>query len=373
MNKTRKYLLGIFALIALACNALSSALPNSAESTLEPESSAERITPSVSEVESTSIHQPEPNSTPIVTVGSSAQCDGDQWTFGPQAVYRYPEANGFDVVIVDVAVHNGSDRYWGSTQLLFSNIYLTTEGGFTYTPFDRWYDVPTSPASPYSGTTYKQSNMLAFNTPKLPPGFTALGGLGSGGLGSGMPGEVIRFTFGFDVASSQKSLTLNMKDVSTLCYDPQNPEAFGDRFPLLSYSLDDLAAYTLPTEVDSPELGSQPIVVPNKGTFEYQGYTKQEDFYLLNFSFTNASAGYNVEGYFDTYLVGDDGIFRSPDNDGASSDCSFYGMYNVGPAQTVSLCPLPFRIPGGVNDLKFVFYDNNDYTNRVFAVFSFVP
>src|SRR5687767_6733425 len=61
----------------------------------------------------------------------------------------------------------------GVAQLLFSNVYLTTEGGFTYTPFDRWYDVPTSPESPYSGTTYRQSNMLAFNTPKLPPSFTA--------------------------------------------------------------------------------------------------------------------------------------------------------------------------------------------------------
>ena len=313
------------------------------------------------------------NSQANPTSASATQCDGDKWTFSPQDVYRYPTANGFDVVLVDVAIHNGSDRYWGSATILFSNIYVTTEGGFTYPPFNGWYDVPASPSSPYSGTRYNQYNMISRGTPLMPPGFTALGALGTGGFGGGDPHTVYPYTFGFEVASSQKSLTLNIKDLSTLCYDPQNPEAFGDRFSFLSYSLDDLADHKLPTEIDYPELGSQSIVVPDKGTFEYTGYTKHNGFYFLNFSFTNASAGYNTNGYFNTYLVGDDGIFRSPDDDGSSSDCPFYLSYDAGPAQTVALCPIPFKIPAGVDNLKIVFYDRDYYTNRAFFAFSFVP
>jgi hypothetical protein len=330
--------------------------------------------PSNSQVNPTSVIEQQPQLTPFATSATATQCDGDKWTFAPIAVYRYPEGNGFDFTIVDIAVHNGSDRYWGSVALPFSNIYISSEGGFTYAPYNGWFDVPASPSSPYSGTRYDQYNRLSYGTALLPPGFTTLGVLGSGGFGGGDPHTVYRYTFGFEVASSQKSLTLNIKDIGTLCYDPRNPESFGDRFPILSYPLDNLTDYKLPTEIDYPELGSQPIVVPDKGTFEYKGYTKHQGFYLLNFSFTNASAGYNVKGTFNTYLVGDDGVFRHPDDDGAISDCPFFLLnYDAGPAQTVTLCPIPFKIPAGVHNLKFVFQDSDYFTNRAFSAFSFNP
>jgi hypothetical protein len=194
MNRTIKFLLGIFVLTSLSCNALTRSLPVSDPSTSNPESPFVPTIPSNPQANPTSVNQPESQA----PSSSDTQCDGDKWTFGPHAVYRYPEGNGFDFTIVDLAIHNGSDKYWANNLIInYSYIYITTEDGYKYLPFNGWYDdVPAVPNSPYSGTRYSQYNMLYIKIPVVPPSFTALGI-----VGAPMPGEVNRYSFGFEVAS----------------------------------------------------------------------------------------------------------------------------------------------------------------------------
>jgi hypothetical protein len=321
---------------------------------------------SSSQVNPTSVIELQPQPTPFATSATATQCDGDKWTYSPVALYRYPKGNGVDLTIVDVGIHNGSDKYWGSTRINFDSIYITTEGGFTYTPFNYFYDIPDEPHSPYSGTTYNQYNRIYIGTYLLPPGFTTLGFVGN----DVSSGQESRFTFGFEVASSQKVLTLHIQNLSILCENP-NAQYAGDRLPEVSYPLDKLSSYVLPTSQDYPELGSKPIVVPNVGTFTYKGETEQEGLYVLHFSFTNANAGFATNGNLGSlvFLVGDDGLFRPYDGYNTSLSSS-YGAYDAGPAQTVDIDPVPFKVPANTKNLKFVFEDQQ---NKVYEVYDFSP
>jgi hypothetical protein len=351
MNRIIKLLLSVFVLVALSCDVLSSSLPISTPSTSESPSNAQVNPTSVSQTET------QPPS------ASNTQCDGDKWTFDPQAVYRYPQGNGIDLTIVDLAIHNGSDKYWGSSTI--HDLYITTEGGYTYTytPYNYVYEnIPTNPKSPYSGTSYRRGQWQG--APLTPPGFTTLGIVGS----DVSSGDIDRFTNGFEIASSQKALTLHIK-VSIFCKNPEF-ETISDWFLELSYSLDNLANYALPTSDNYPDLGSQPIIVPDVGTFVYKGQTEQEGLYVLHFSFANANGGYSTSGSISAYLVGDDGLIRSFDAYGTSLQGVGYCSYDAGPAQTVDVNPCPFKIPPGVSNLKFVFVDE---TNGVYEIYNFVP
>lgn len=365
MNRTSKLLLGLLVLVALSCNTLTRSLPASSPPTSNPRSPIEPTSPRANP---TSSSQLQPTATSLAI--SATQCDGDKWTFSPSTVYRYPEGNGFDLTIVDLAVHNGSDKYWANNVgINYSYIYITTEDGYNYKPFNGDRKIPDVPKSPYSGTTYSQSSSGFFQIPVIPPSFTVLGTFGVGGFGGGLPGKVYRYTVGFEVASSQKNLTLHINRINILCVNP-NYQYAGDKLPELTYSLDDLANYRMPATMDYPSLGSQSIVIPDRGTIEYKGYSEEEGFYLLNFSFTNPNGGYSVNGSFKSFLIGDDGFIRSPSDDSSVGGNCFYNTYNAGPAQTVDLCPIPFKVPTGVTNLNFVFYD---YLNKGYAAFSFAP
>ena len=346
MNRIIKLLLVVFVFVALSCNLSSGSSPTSTPSTVNPESPIAPTSPVESQILPTDLSQTQPPEP------KENNCDGYKWTFHPAAVYRYPQDNGFDKVIVDFAFHNGSDKYWGEASLSSSWVYITTEDGYQYHPFSEYFhNVPADPPSPYSGRTY---TALAIYTPRIPPGFTTVG----------FPyyeetDRLVRNTFGFDVASSQKSLTIHLT-AAVSCKEIFKPPR-GDTLPEMSYSLDDLANYPLPTSEDYPELGSEPIIVPDIGTFVYTGLSEQDGKYALQFSFTNANGGYATKGNILVYLVGDDGLFRPSES---------YSDFEAGPAQTIDLNPFLFTKPTGVNNLKFVF---EDPVNGVYAVYDFVP
>jgi hypothetical protein len=353
MNKTSKFLLCVFVLITSSCNASSGSLPTLSPATANPESPILPTRTVESPTQPTEMTQTQ---SPVSTEAEN-NCDGYKWTFHPAFIYRYPEDNGFDIVIVDMAVHNGSDKYWGWVDFAPDRIYITTEDGYEYEP---WMDVkriPDNPPSPYNepGTNGIYRQYLTLATPTIPPGFTIIGNPTS----QSEIRDVIRYTFGFEVASSQKSLTMHLSPWIICCNYGESGECT-DAPPEQSYSLDELANYPLPTSEDFPNVGSELIVVPDFGTYEYKGLSEQDGKYALQFSFTNANGGYATKAQAGAYLVGDDGMYIPSQSS---------GTFDAGPGQTVDGM---FRFPksSGVNNLKFIFID---WINNVYKVYDFVP
>ena len=319
---------------------------------------------------------PQPQLSPTTAVGNQLQssqtgteatdCDAKNWSIAPIKYYRYPEGDGWDYVLVDLAVTNNS-KYWGAVSMGPSDFIISTEAGYSYTPFQGWYsNVPQDPKSPYSGTTYYQYGYVSSSL--IPPGFTTLGLMGSG-VSSG---AISRFTFGFKVASTQQHLTLNSSNTSVLCVNSDVKNA-SEAIPDTSVSMDNLSLPTLPSNrpaTDFQNITNLSIPIPNFGTITYKGISEGSDGMEFGFTFTNANQGYEEKGsIIQSYFIADDGISRSSDCNVALTPCYDQGGYDAGPGQTVDILPIPIRRPdASVHNIKFIIIDPNTNLYQVFNV-----
>jgi hypothetical protein len=300
------------------------------------------------------------------TNSEASKCESNNWSIYPINYYRYPQGDGWDFVLVDLAVTNNS-KYWGTASMGPNNFTITTENGFAYAPFQGWFEnVPQNPMSPYSGTTYYQYGFISSNL--LPPGFTMIG-LMESGVSSG---AISRFTFGFKVASQQLHLVLNINNTSVLCVNPDINNA-SETIPDTSIALENLSLPTLPTNrpaTDFQNITDLSIQIPEFGTINYKNTAEGTDGMEFSFTFTNANQGYEETGsILQSYIIGDDGISRISDCSIALTSCYDQGGYDAGPGQTVDILPIPIRRPdASVHNIKFVLIDSKTNLYQVFNV-----
>lgn len=331
MDQKNRFLLVAIVLTTMACNALLRPVVNTeptdtelVQSDANSDSQDVPTSPSEFTIQPTDVPLPLPLPELTIPPESSGECEGHRWAFNPVALSRYPQTNGVDSVFIDIAIHNGSDKYWGKADIPTYSSYLKSEDGQSQEVIQRFTD----------------STLLQI----VPPGFTLLGILNP------LTEKVERFTFEFKVPSVQRILTLHIPGVQIECVITQTEFGYEELFEL-SYPLDNFANYTLPISDDYSDLGSQLIDIPILGTFEYKGQTEEENRAVLHFSFTNTS-GYTATGFIFPYLVGDDGVLRIPDQPNAALQ-GYDGAYYAESAQTVDVNPVAFKIPSGVGNLKF--------------------
>jgi hypothetical protein len=339
-QKHKLFLVAAFILTTIGCSVFSKSAtePTSAQIVPTNENQAPQVTPT----ESLPITTTEP-------LEGDYACDGHKWSIVPMEVYRYPYTNLVDLLIVDIAIHNGSD-YWARVQLdpPFSiGTYLITEAGPLENSFlnaNVSVDVPLEPVSPYSGTEYRRfSHEIPID---VPPGMVVQSVLDLS------EGNTYRFTYGFSIPRDQKPIQVRIWSVNIAC---NTPNGFMSEETTFIFPLENVGELTLPTPVDYPDLSKQPIDVENSGTLIYKGYTTAPDDTLsLEFSFTNSVSSPSRPT---AYLIGDDGLLRMLDNSCVAD-----------PGQVVD-CKMSTKVSPNVSNLKLIL---GQYANSGIYVYDFI-
>ncbi len=250
---------------------------------------------------------------PDSSTTAESHCQPDQWKLVVTSVAVKPEGNGWKTVSVQIAAVNNSD-HWGGIEApyIFNNdVKLTTEANYTYYP-----------QGAGGGVVYD-----------IPPGLSAVGSQAS--LTTQYSG------YGFKVAESQNSFTLDISDATILCdgfRDPMPPTHVilgnGTRIP---YPAEDVSQF--------PDLINQKIELPGKGILIFTNASRGKNNITLSFSFSNSSGGYNTSGAIAAYIEGDDGVQRYAS-----------GGFQAGPGQTIQ-GQLTSSVPNDVNNLLLVWED----------------
>ena len=283
----------------------------------------------------------------------SSPCQADKWIVAPIFMDRWSAGNGFDLVLIKLAVTNESDL-WGYVQVSSRLLIITTEEGFSYETYSSMTNLP-------SGGQFWPTGGLS--TQILPPGFTTLGDARYGGMSSG---EVEEYAFVFKIASTQQELTLNVQNPSVICIPSDNSgQIITDEIPIKSYSLDNLYSPNFPSPDNYPDIIDLQMELPY-GTVRYLDSFKKDGNLLLHLTFTNRSNGYDSSGCFSIYLVSDDGIFRQ------------YGVStSAGPGLTTDIEDISFR-DSNINNAFMVFEyypvwcgDRHGESKGVYQVYSF--
>jgi hypothetical protein len=223
----------MFVLTTLACNALFKSTP-----TTKPTEAIPANEISVTQPQPTNTSQPKIQlDIPVLADGVDNQCGAEKWAFRPIALYRY-NGNGKDIVILDFSVHNGSD-FWGKASISGYLTSLITESDKWYEPFDNLYTpfIPDNPHSPYSGTQYHR---FIDDTEMISPGTTSPGWLDR------QRGEVVLYTFGYEVPSDQKILTVHFSSVQIECQITQSEYGYSE-IAEVSYSVENIVINSIPT------------------------------------------------------------------------------------------------------------------------------
>jgi hypothetical protein len=292
MNRPNKLLLGILVMVALSCNALSRLLPISNPATLEPES------PFVPTTSSNADTPADEASTSQVLDNAQSPCGASKWRIIAVSKDEQSSSPGLKKVYVNLAIENGSST-WGELNFYkaFDNPpYATTEGEFTY------------PGKIESGGRWF-GGAINVTPREVPSGLTILGG--AWGDNPEVP-EVL--TLSFEIAETQKSLSITFPYVAVLCYQP-NGEL-----------VEDITSLTIDVDKDlrqTPDFSAQfegvksftdSIDVKDVGKFEFLSATRelgdssQVEYLTLRLKFTNASSGYKADGSIFAYLLSNDGL-----------------------------------------------------------------
>jgi len=236
MKQKNRFLLVLFVLTTLACNALFKSTPTTKPTEAIPANENPTNEAPVTQPQPTNTSQPEIQlDIPVLADGIDNQCGAEKWAFRPIALYRYG-----DIVILDFSVHNGSD-FWGKASISGYLTSLITESGKWYEPFDNLYTpfIPDNPHSPYSGTQYHR---FIDDTEMISPGTTSPGWLDR------QRGEVVPYTFGYEVPSDQKILTVHFSTVQIECQISQSEYGYSE-IAEVNYSLENIVINSIPTAV----------------------------------------------------------------------------------------------------------------------------
>ena len=315
----------------------------------------------------------------VVTLGEESPpeeegiCQGNRWRIVPLAVYEYPLGDGWKLLIIPLAVENGSEL-WGnfSGPSSYSGYNLTTEEEYTYGPYRVNYlrlppEVP-SPYTEYAEVT-KQDGFFIHSKIRvlgvLPPGFRSRGdSFDIGPTYWGVPDSWSQVLF--QVAENQEQFKLTIEGVGVSCILTDGSREWEVLGPFELDLNSDTVAIEFPTakladrvsqDFSSPfEIGGASLQITNV----YRGDTwfgdETGDLVIIEFQVTNLSGGYEVSGEIKSYLIGDDGLIRRSGCglSGCGSDFpNLSGRFQVGPGQ-VGEASLGFIAPKEVGNLKFV-------------------
>lgn len=294
-------------------------------------------------------------------------CGGSQWDLIPVGVYEYPQGEGWKLVIIRFAFHNGSS-IWG--QPWFGDgreATLTTEEGFTYSVNRQMNGIYTLPEVPFESPYGSRSlilipNKLWFGSimsdASLPPGFASLGAT----MALDQDGSNW-FQHVFRVAESQEHFRLTLNKGSVYCYSGGSWET--DDVGTIEINLDtDLGSVEFPTETPQDEF--QDLV---GATIDLEDVTLTFDNALrsagqleLELTATNKSGGYEVDSELGPfYLIGDDGIVHFPSGDDARLDGKGFLHFRLGPAQA-GTARIKYDIPDTVQKLKLIFGKGEEHS-----------
>lgn len=282
-----------------------------------------------------------------ISPGNEAPCNPENWRIIPTDVDEYSIGDGWKFVVVNLAIHNTS-QLWGSIRI--GNVSLSTEGGFVYTPHT--YSHPDLPDGLERNFFYLSEN--------LPPNFAVRGD------NRGYRQAERHLNFVFRVAESQEQFTLGVPSVTVSCLLPNGEVSTESGEALIIDINRQSSTLNYPTDDESNlrALIGSPVQLPGIGVFNFskverdQTYYRSLDAVFLYYTFTNASEGYDVSGFLDGYIVGDDGIVRytgcpmgnctAPDGETSAGP-----GFGAGPAQSRDGV-LGIRVPIGVENLKYI-------------------
>jgi len=289
-------------LTVLSCNALTRSLPVSS-----PESPFVPTRPSNPQTNPTSANQPlsppladTPSEVPTSQGLDNVQspCEANKWRIIAVSKYEQSSSPGLKKVYVQFAVENGSP-IWGELDFYkaFDNPpYANTEGGFTY------------PGKFESGGRWS-GGAIRMTPREVPSGLTISGG----GWGDNSKFSEGLF-MSFEVAETQKSLSITFPYVAVLCYQPNG--ALVDDITSLTIDVDsDLRqSYDFSGKFESIKSIADGIDIKDVGKLEFLSVTPEPgsssdfEYLTLRLKFTNASSGYKTAGSIFAYLLGNDGM-----------------------------------------------------------------
>jgi len=180
--------------------------------------------------------------TPPTMESPELPCQADHWDLIPIGVYEFLESDGWKIVVIRFAVHNGSNL-WGELEIRTNPNYyrnvLETEDGYVYELYQRTSNtvyLPDEPSgNPYSGAVHvpNKINTAIGRQPYtvfVPPGFTVVGNLGGAGSDLGghpSPGINSLYQLLFKVPQAQQEYTLTLSGGIVRCIDEEGSRAYG--------------------------------------------------------------------------------------------------------------------------------------------------
>lgn len=271
--------------------------------------SSESITPTVEQSDSNALSQPNEreetssaDDNMVVIDPASRQsiedpqiCHLEGWQFTPTSIQSVPSEEGFKYVIIGLSVKNGTP-YWAQVRLI--EPVAVTEGGFEY-PFS------TDWVSTGVGSVNVQANLPStVQELSLPPGFSV----------QGHRGDLYRLVF--KIAETQNQLRISAR-LGAVCIQPDGSfYAYGGYGPLTIMEVQTEQVFTEPSfpteesDTNFPPL-NEPIRVLDDGTLEFLEGVRIGAEVILRFIFTNASAGYETDGWVTGFLIGKHGMLYS--------------------------------------------------------------
>lgn len=318
-------------------------------------------------------------------------CQGGRWRIVPLAVYEYPLGDGWKLLIIPLAVENGSEL-WGNFRgpLSYSGYNLTTEEEYTYGPYRvNYLRLPPEVPSPYTeyAEVAKQDGFFIHSKIRvlgvLPPGFRSRGdSFDIGPTYWGVPDSWSQVLF--QVAENQEQFKLTIQGASVSCILPDGTRESEILGPFELDLNSDTAAVVFPSEkladnisqdISSPfEIGGASLQITNVYRDDPRFGDEPGGMVVIKFRVENLSGGYEASGEIRSYLIGDDGLIRTPGcehpwsciPDGAPvGSLGHYGRFQVGPGQT-SEASIGFLAHPSVKNLKFVVTHAQEGVYQVF-------
>ena len=310
----------------------------------------------------------EPSSTEEVT------CDINNWRIDPIEVIEIPVEDGWKYVLIYLTLSNYSP-YWGNiTYYDLDNITIRSEDGFGYIVESGYIELPNNPRTCFSEGNFTQ-NCGVNNLYKsiVPPKFF-IGG------DNGMRYKFERKqSFIFKVAESQDNFTLNISSTIIRCIMPNGEVKYEETILRAQFekNLPEYSnMYPLIEDWGFQELLGSTIEVQGVGKLRFTklerriNYGGDEEALYMHYEFANSNVGYESSGDISGYIIGDDGIARTPGcikgSCKLSEDTYTTNHFSAGPGQT-SNGIIGIMVPRNINNLKYVLYMED---HNIFEVFN---
>lgn len=320
-------------------------------------------------------------------------CQGDRWEIIPIAIYQYPMGDGWKVLLIPLAVKNLSEL-WGEFSGSHSptDSYLATEEGYIYRLYDgNFPKLKGNVQNPYEGdcgpSCWGVRNRVSIATATiLPPRFAAKGDNSVAGYPGlwGTPDRWLHLAFRVAETQTQFKLTIQKANIRCIMPDGRWESELAGPFEFDLSSGVGSVAFPFEKETDwvygdlsSPfEINGASLQITEVYRDDY--HTSRDgglvdDMVVIGFEVTNLSGGYEASGSIYSYLIGDDGLIRTPgcgrswlcQSGEVFKDPVHTGSFYLGPGQTGE-ASIGFLVPPSVKNLKFVIADEKNGLWKVF-------